>query len=506
MTHHPNTPASRNEEVAAVLQSILADACDSESETNVPAELYRRGVEALAASRTEQAAPSVASGVEKDEVAALQAAINLAEVSHSGMSYGDDKGGGPSEYTRGWGDCLKAIKSAASVSMTTDGWQLVPPVPSKEMVEAAADAPEMEDAKQDIENMWRAMLAAAPGAATAAREQEAVKREFTNELGNAIRITIEGPSSASENVLTPKETEQLRAALNAHASREEAPAASAVLALHPATADLVHRFAKALAEKLAKAEKKYGYSDGWLAPHWMDECRTKLLEHIDKGDPRDVAAYCAFLWHHGESTAPTAARSPATVAQPVECPTCGAPCNTRINPRGGDYGWGTTDKERTVYRYAQPCPSQGCGGDGGEVQSSRFTMGNSINRYCRAGMCVEPSICFEDERGDYGDEDRTPVFEELIKKSDFESALQSALKDRDAEIERLKKDAERLEFMCSKAPLRFIEGNDDMWRVYQDEAPPEACAHKWRAIVAMYYPTAREAIDAAIDSMKGDAS
>lgn len=86
------------------------------------------------------------------------------------------------------------------------------------------------------------------------------------------------------------------------------------------------------------------------------------------------------------------------------------------------------------------------------------------------------------------------------------SALQSALKDRDAEIERLKKDAERLEFMCSKAPLRFIEGNDDMWRVYQDEAPPEACAHKWRAIVAMYHPTAREAIDAAIDSMKGDAN
>jgi hypothetical protein len=35
----------------------------------------------------------------------------------------------------------------------------------------------------------------------------------------------------------------------------------------------------------------------------MDECRAKLLEHVANGDPRDVAAYCAFLWHHGERTA-----------------------------------------------------------------------------------------------------------------------------------------------------------------------------------------------------------
>lgn len=73
--------------------------------------------------------------------------------------------------------------------------------------------------------------------------------------------------------------------------------------LHPATADLVSRFAVALAEKLAAAERKYGYSDGWASPDWLDECREKLLAHVAKGDPRDVAAYCAFLWHHGEHTA-----------------------------------------------------------------------------------------------------------------------------------------------------------------------------------------------------------
>lgn len=73
--------------------------------------------------------------------------------------------------------------------------------------------------------------------------------------------------------------------------------------LHPQTVNLVVRFARALAAKLAAAEVKYGYSDGWLSPNWMDECRAKLLEHVAKGDPIDVAAYCAFLWHHGASTA-----------------------------------------------------------------------------------------------------------------------------------------------------------------------------------------------------------
>lgn len=82
-------------------------------------------------------------------------------------------------------------------------------------------------------------------------------------------------------------------------------------ALHPATVNLVVRFARALSKKLAAAETKYGYSDGWLSPDWMDECRAKLMEHIAKGDPRDVAAYCAFLWHHEAST---------VAAQPSQAP------------------------------------------------------------------------------------------------------------------------------------------------------------------------------------------
>lgn len=76
----------------------------------------------------------------------------------------------------------------------------------------------------------------------------------------------------------------------------------AASALHPTTADLVDRFSAALKAKLQRAERKYGYTDNWTATDWMDQCREELVRHVGKGDPLDVAAFCAFLWHHGEST------------------------------------------------------------------------------------------------------------------------------------------------------------------------------------------------------------
>jgi hypothetical protein len=68
------------------------------------------------------------------------------------------------------------------------------------------------------------------------------------------------------------------------------------------TDQLIDDFAFALKVKLHAAAMKYGYGESWRKPDWMDECREKLIEHIAKGDPRDVAAYCAFLWFHKEST------------------------------------------------------------------------------------------------------------------------------------------------------------------------------------------------------------
>ncbi len=72
--------------------------------------------------------------------------------------------------------------------------------------------------------------------------------------------------------------------------------------LSPPTRSLVVCFAEALAAKLRKAEQKYGYRDGWATAEWEAECRAHLHEHMEKGDPLDVAAYCAFMWRRGWST------------------------------------------------------------------------------------------------------------------------------------------------------------------------------------------------------------
>lgn len=65
--------------------------------------------------------------------------------------------------------------------------------------------------------------------------------------------------------------------------------------------DLIARFSKALLAKL-KLARANGRS-GWDRDDWQQQCQAGLLKHLEKGDPRDVAAYCAFMWHHGWATA-----------------------------------------------------------------------------------------------------------------------------------------------------------------------------------------------------------
>lgn len=76
--------------------------------------------------------------------------------------------------------------------------------------------------------------------------------------------------------------------------------------LHGRTVDLLNQFVVALAEKLMRAEEKYGYSDGWARDDWEEECRRALARHVQKGDPLDVAAYAAFCWKHMWPTTPSA--------------------------------------------------------------------------------------------------------------------------------------------------------------------------------------------------------
>lgn len=70
--------------------------------------------------------------------------------------------------------------------------------------------------------------------------------------------------------------------------------------LHPDAGDLMDRFYVALRAKLYQAQIKYGYTDDWKRVD-PDVLRNALLEHVMKGDPRDVALYCAFLWDRGET-------------------------------------------------------------------------------------------------------------------------------------------------------------------------------------------------------------
>lgn len=59
----------------------------------------------------------------------------------------------------------------------------------------------------------------------------------------------------------------------------------------------VDKFAQAMKEKLADARAK-GRS-GWETCDPADLSRM-LREHVEKGDPRDVANFCAFLWNLGK--------------------------------------------------------------------------------------------------------------------------------------------------------------------------------------------------------------
>lgn len=67
----------------------------------------------------------------------------------------------------------------------------------------------------------------------------------------------------------------------------------------------VDRFATAMKAKLADARSKGrgGWQEHGLHQHLSD----LLRDHVHKGDPRDVANFCCFLWNRGEAIAPAAA-------------------------------------------------------------------------------------------------------------------------------------------------------------------------------------------------------
>lgn len=78
-------------------------------------DLQEQGYEVHSAHMDARAA-DLAEKLQKRLRAGYLQALRPVECSHTGMSYGDDKAGGPSDYTRGWGDCLKAVKAALGLA------------------------------------------------------------------------------------------------------------------------------------------------------------------------------------------------------------------------------------------------------------------------------------------------------------------------------------------------------------------------------------------------------
>lgn len=72
--------------------------------------------------------------------------------------------------------------------------------------------------------------------------------------------------------------------------------------LHRDTQEMLRGFFEEMCEKARRAELKYGYMNGWRDTSWKHEFNRSILEHFEKGDPRDVAIFCAIGFSHGWPT------------------------------------------------------------------------------------------------------------------------------------------------------------------------------------------------------------
>jgi len=79
------------------------------------------------------------------------------------------------------------------------------------------------------------------------------------------------------------------------------------IGLNSETMELVLQFSAVMAKKLYKAQVEYEGrkepAEGWMNPDREQLYREQLRHHMEKGDPIDVANFCAFMWYHGWSTA-----------------------------------------------------------------------------------------------------------------------------------------------------------------------------------------------------------
>lgn len=107
-----------------------------------------------------------------------------------------------------------------------------------------------------------------------------------NGSGESTRLVGGGPDAHDEACLCPA----------CGGTGDGQPAASAEPNTHTDD-DAVDHFAAAMKDKLAQARAKGRY--GWREIDPSD-LSMMLRSHVDKGDPRDVANFCMFLWSLGK--------------------------------------------------------------------------------------------------------------------------------------------------------------------------------------------------------------
>lgn len=137
--------------------------------------------------------------------------------------------------------------------------------------------------------------------------------------------------------------------------------------LHQDSQQLVHETAAAMAEKLARAQVKYGFDNGWKVPpssasgddgrhFWSrDECLTAFYHHLGKGDPLDCINYLAFMRANSWATQlpPQPEQQPA--AEIITAGIGGYGCDALVS--GLPIG-------TKLYAEPQPAPCNRCGGSG----------------------------------------------------------------------------------------------------------------------------------------------
>lgn len=123
----------------------------------------------------------------------------------------------------------------------------------------------------------------------------------------------------------------------------------------------VDSFAAVMKHKLALARDKG--RDGWETCSPADLSRM-LREHVEKGDPRDVANFCMMLWHHG-SPIVSAPADAAEAREPIAWVTDDDRAITAAQKQRALADGGATAS--SVRPYSVPCYAVSAPADAGEA-------------------------------------------------------------------------------------------------------------------------------------------